>query len=232
MVGASSSKRAAQKVDESDSEEDVFVRLLLKEQKAANANPPPTKSRNAVVDAFIGKSKNQNGLKPNTAFLNRIVQDTNSHNHALLKKEALDAVAKLRDFNKANPIANDLSRSERAPITFEKAREFPQRAAAERSTPSAARISSDESRPGYISDESIPSSNESHERSRMDAHRSKRRKALKSEHESEHSEERSRSDRRRHHSTARLERPSDDGYDAQRNYVKFMTHDSDNSYNQ
>ncbi|KAL6874890.1 hypothetical protein J3F83DRAFT_729031 [Trichoderma novae-zelandiae] len=70
------------------------------------------------LDAFNAKNKPSNVPKPNTRFLRNIIKDTDSHNKALLAKEAAESKARLRDLEradeakrrKANPTDGDVRR--------------------------------------------------------------------------------------------------------------------------
>ncbi|TQV93351.1 LUC7-like protein [Cordyceps javanica] len=60
------------------------------------------------VDAFLGKDSNSkkpmNIPKPNTRFLRNIIKGTDSHNKALLAKEAAESKARLRRLERAEEI--------------------------------------------------------------------------------------------------------------------------------
>ncbi|KAK5994937.1 hypothetical protein PT974_03326 [Cladobotryum mycophilum] len=68
------------------------------------------------LEAFNAKSKPTNMPKPNTRFLRHIIKDTDSHNKALLAKEAAESRARLKDLEhseevkrrKTNPDAKDI----------------------------------------------------------------------------------------------------------------------------
>ncbi|KAM3498592.1 hypothetical protein MY10362_008101 [Beauveria mimosiformis] len=72
------------------------------------------------VDAFLGKDSNSkkstNMPKPNTRFLRNIIRGTDTHNKALLAKEAAESKARLRRLERAeetkrkklNPTTKDL----------------------------------------------------------------------------------------------------------------------------
>ncbi|KAL7929575.1 hypothetical protein V8C35DRAFT_315154 [Trichoderma chlorosporum] len=70
------------------------------------------------MEAFNTKSKPSNVPKPNTRFLRNIIRDTDSHNKALLAKEAAESKARLKDLERAeeakrrklNPTAGDVRR--------------------------------------------------------------------------------------------------------------------------
>ncbi|KAH0494842.1 hypothetical protein TgHK011_008427 [Trichoderma gracile] len=70
------------------------------------------------LEAFNTKNKPSNVPKPNTRFLRNIIKDTDSHNKALLAKEAAESKARLRDLEradeakrrKANPSDGDMRR--------------------------------------------------------------------------------------------------------------------------
>ncbi|KAL7951941.1 hypothetical protein V8C42DRAFT_305690 [Trichoderma barbatum] len=70
------------------------------------------------MDAFNTKYKPSNVPKPNTRFLRNIIRDTDSHNKALLAKEAAESKARLKDLERAeetkrrkmNPTAGDVRR--------------------------------------------------------------------------------------------------------------------------
>ncbi|KAK9462267.1 uncharacterized protein V1516DRAFT_674172, partial [Lipomyces oligophaga] len=90
-----------------DDEDDFFVRLLVKEQRERTAE-----KSTPTVNSSIGR-RPQSNLRPNTDFLTRVVKHADSHNNALIRKEAVDAVTKFRDFNKANPKHDRKSRESR-----------------------------------------------------------------------------------------------------------------------
>ncbi|KAL7812855.1 hypothetical protein V8C44DRAFT_328188 [Trichoderma aethiopicum] len=54
------------------------------------------------LEAFNTKNKPSNVPKPNTRFLRNIIKDTDSHNKALLAKEAAESKARLRDLERAD----------------------------------------------------------------------------------------------------------------------------------
>ncbi|KAL7789600.1 hypothetical protein V8C43DRAFT_285931 [Trichoderma afarasin] len=70
------------------------------------------------MEAFNTNSKPSNVPKPNTRFLRNIIRDTDSHNKALLAKEAAESKARLRDLERTeeakrrrtNPTAGDVRR--------------------------------------------------------------------------------------------------------------------------
>ncbi|KAI0192851.1 hypothetical protein F4808DRAFT_363390 [Astrocystis sublimbata] len=53
------------------------------------------------LDAFKPDKRPAHQPKPNTRFLNNIIRDTTSHNHALLAKENADSRARLRELEEA-----------------------------------------------------------------------------------------------------------------------------------
>ncbi|KAK1248813.1 hypothetical protein MKX08_007033 [Trichoderma sp. CBMAI-0020] len=56
------------------------------------------------MDAFNTKNKPSNSLKPNTRFLRNIINETDSHNKALLAKEAAESRARLKDLERAEEV--------------------------------------------------------------------------------------------------------------------------------
>ncbi|PTB68347.1 hypothetical protein BBK36DRAFT_1114293 [Trichoderma citrinoviride] len=93
---------------------DDYVADLL----AQEANDCSIKYSAMGLEAFNTKNKPSNVPKPNTRFLRNIIKDTDSHNKALLAKEAAESKARLRDLEradqakrrKANPTDGDVRR--------------------------------------------------------------------------------------------------------------------------
>ncbi|KAL6896956.1 hypothetical protein GGI43DRAFT_385590 [Trichoderma evansii] len=56
------------------------------------------------MEAFNTKNKPSNALKPNTRFLRNIINETDSHNKALLAKEAAESRARLKDLERAEEV--------------------------------------------------------------------------------------------------------------------------------
>ncbi|EHK44405.1 hypothetical protein TRIATDRAFT_223778 [Trichoderma atroviride IMI 206040] len=56
------------------------------------------------MEAFNTKNKPSNSLKPNTRFLRNIINETDSHNKALLAKEAAESRARLKDLERAEEV--------------------------------------------------------------------------------------------------------------------------------
>ncbi|KAL7920815.1 hypothetical protein ACQKWADRAFT_297394 [Trichoderma austrokoningii] len=56
------------------------------------------------MEAFNTKTKPSNTLKPNTRFLRNIINETDSHNKALLAKEAAESRARLKDLDRAEEV--------------------------------------------------------------------------------------------------------------------------------
>ncbi|KAM0521214.1 hypothetical protein ACHAPE_002689 [Trichoderma viride] len=56
------------------------------------------------MEAFNTKTKPSNSLKPNTRFLRNIITETDSHNKALLAKEATESRARLKDLERAEEV--------------------------------------------------------------------------------------------------------------------------------
>ncbi|UKZ86700.1 uncharacterized protein TrAFT101_002524 [Trichoderma asperellum] len=56
------------------------------------------------MEAFNTKNKPSNALKPNTRFLRNIINETDSHNKALLAKEAAESRARLKDLEHAEEV--------------------------------------------------------------------------------------------------------------------------------
>ncbi|KAK9359083.1 hypothetical protein V1504DRAFT_459209 [Lipomyces starkeyi] len=99
------SKRARQEAT-SNEPDDNYVRLLIQE---ALQNEKQRKSEG--INTFIKRKANPNGLKPNTNFLNRVVKSADFHNTALLKKEAEDAAARLKELNELEKPSRSMSKS-------------------------------------------------------------------------------------------------------------------------
>ncbi|KAI9163293.1 hypothetical protein HJFPF1_04899 [Paramyrothecium foliicola] len=76
------------------------------------------------LEAFRSNKKPSNMPKPNTRFLRHIIKDTNTHNKALLAKEAAESKARLKDLEhteekkrlKTNPNAKDIRRRQMGDI--------------------------------------------------------------------------------------------------------------------
>ncbi|OTA08385.1 hypothetical protein A9Z42_0000660 [Trichoderma parareesei] len=77
---------------------DDYVAGLL----AQEANDCSIKYSAMGLEAFNTKNKPSNVPKPNTRFLRNIIKDTDSHNKALLAKEAAESKARLRDLERAD----------------------------------------------------------------------------------------------------------------------------------
>ncbi|KAH8171796.1 pre-mRNA-splicing factor 38B [Sarocladium implicatum] len=76
---------------------DDFVAGLL----ANEANDCSLKYSALGMDAFRSNKKPENKPKPNTRFLRHIIKSTDSHNKALLAKEAAESKARLGDLDNA-----------------------------------------------------------------------------------------------------------------------------------
>ncbi|KAF4999474.1 hypothetical protein FDECE_11510 [Fusarium decemcellulare] len=76
------------------------------------------------MDAYRTNKKPANMLKPNTRFLRHIIKDTDTHNKALLAKEAAESRARLKDLERAeeikrrksNPSTHDIRRRQMGDI--------------------------------------------------------------------------------------------------------------------
>ncbi|KAK7422302.1 hypothetical protein QQZ08_009524 [Neonectria magnoliae] len=91
---------------------DDFVAGLLSQE----ANDCSLKYSTMGMDEYRSDKKPANMLKPNTRFLRHIIKDTDTHNKALLAKEAAESRARLKDLErtkemkrrKTNPNARDI----------------------------------------------------------------------------------------------------------------------------
>ncbi|KAK9387986.1 hypothetical protein V1515DRAFT_599210 [Lipomyces mesembrius] len=99
------SKRARQEAT-SNKTDDNYVRLLIQE-----ALQKEKQRKSEGINTFIKRKANPNGLKPNTNFLNRVVKGVDFHNTALLKKEAEDAAARLKELNELEKLSRSTSKS-------------------------------------------------------------------------------------------------------------------------
>ncbi|KAF2477287.1 uncharacterized protein BDR25DRAFT_277053 [Lindgomyces ingoldianus] len=79
-----------------DIDNDDYVANLLKQDAKNTAK----KYDMVGLDAFIPKRSQLRAPKPNTRFLRHIIRETDSHNAALLAKEAEESRARLRELNK------------------------------------------------------------------------------------------------------------------------------------
>ncbi|OAQ68477.1 pre-mRNA-splicing factor 38B [Pochonia chlamydosporia 170] len=99
---------------------DDYVAGLL----AQDANDCSLKYSAMGMEAFRDNKKPSNLPKPNTRFLRHIIKDTNTHNKALLAKEAAESRARLKDLEyaedvkrrKTNPNAKDIRRRQMGDI--------------------------------------------------------------------------------------------------------------------
>ncbi|KAK9376879.1 uncharacterized protein V1513DRAFT_456829 [Lipomyces chichibuensis] len=98
------SKRARQAI--SNEPDDNYVRLLIQE-----ALQKEKLRKSEGINTYIKRKANPNGLKPNTNFLNRVVKSADFHNTALLKKEAEDAAARLKELNELEKPSRSTSKS-------------------------------------------------------------------------------------------------------------------------
>ncbi|RFU76921.1 pre-mrna-splicing factor 38b [Trichoderma arundinaceum] len=93
--------------------DDYVADLLAKE-----ANDCSLKYSAMGLEAFNTKYKPSNAPKPNKRFLRNIIKDTDTHNKALLAKEAAESRARLKDLERAeeakrrktDPTAGDIRR--------------------------------------------------------------------------------------------------------------------------
>ncbi|TWU74418.1 hypothetical protein ED733_003759 [Metarhizium rileyi] len=93
--------------------DDYVARLLAQDAKDCSL-----KYSAMGMEAFRNNQKPSNMPKPNTRFLRNIIKDTDTHNKALLAKEAAESRARLQDLEhaedvkrrKSNPNAKDIRR--------------------------------------------------------------------------------------------------------------------------
>ncbi|KAH8729687.1 hypothetical protein BGZ61DRAFT_446833 [Ilyonectria robusta] len=99
---------------------DDYVAGLLSQE----ANDCSLKYSTMGMDAFRTDKKPANMLKPNTRFLRHIIKDTDTHNKALLAKEAAESRARLKDLErteelkrrKTNPNSRDIRKRQMGDI--------------------------------------------------------------------------------------------------------------------
>ncbi|OAG06863.1 uncharacterized protein CC84DRAFT_1204533 [Paraphaeosphaeria sporulosa] len=91
-------------------DDDEYVARLLK-QDAVDASK---KYSFVGLDAFHPKRLRSDAPKPNTNFLRHIIRQTDSHNAALLAREAKDSRARLRQLDTAKNGSNDRTQNPRS----------------------------------------------------------------------------------------------------------------------
>ncbi|KPM38776.1 hypothetical protein AK830_g7770 [Neonectria ditissima] len=99
---------------------DDYVAGLLSQE----ANDCSLKYSTMGMEGFRSDKKPANMLKPNTRFLRHIIKDTDTHNKALLAKEAAESRARLKDLEraeemkrqKANPNSRDIRKRQMGDI--------------------------------------------------------------------------------------------------------------------
>ncbi|KAH7175479.1 hypothetical protein EDB81DRAFT_874326 [Dactylonectria macrodidyma] len=99
---------------------DDYVAGLISQE----ANDCSLKYSAMGMEAFRADKKPANMLKPNTRFLRHIIKDTDTHNKALLAKEAAESRARLKDLErtedikrrKTNPNSRDIRKRQMGDI--------------------------------------------------------------------------------------------------------------------
>ncbi|KAK9448718.1 uncharacterized protein V1518DRAFT_299528 [Limtongia smithiae] len=102
-----------------DFDDDYFVELLIKEAHTKQAN-----YSTQGVSAYLTKRQNTSGLQPNVNFLSRMVKNVDSHNSALIRKEAERAAAKSLTFGRLGRPSEAVSRQSSLSKNAERGSEY------------------------------------------------------------------------------------------------------------